>query len=46
MPGAVAGGLRSVRQLGQVQVFDGGADGDAGTLENNTLFAVPGLFVP
>jgi Tol biopolymer transport system component len=32
--------------LAQVQVYDGGADGDADTTGDNTLFAVPGLFVP
>ena len=32
-------------QLGQVRVFDGGADGLAAT-PGNTLFAVQGVFVP
>ena len=32
-------------ELGQVQVADGGADGDAAT-EPNTIFAVQGVFVP
>jgi glucose/arabinose dehydrogenase len=39
-------GKRSIWQLGQVQVFDGGADGVASTTGDNTLFAVQGLFAP
>jgi hypothetical protein len=39
-------GQRSIWQLGQVQVFDGGADGDADTTGDNTLFAVQGAFAP
>jgi hypothetical protein len=37
--------LRTIWQLGQMQVFDGGPDGETGTAPN-TLFAVQGLFVP
>jgi beta-propeller repeat-containing protein len=37
---------RAIWELSQVQVFDGGADGDADTAGDNTLFAVPGLFAP
>jgi hypothetical protein len=37
---------RAVWQLGQVQVFDGGADGDADTTGDNTLFETQGLFAP
>ena len=37
--------MRSIWQLGQVQVFDGGADGQASTTPN-TLFATQGVFVP
>ena len=36
---------RAVTEITQIQVFDGGGDGDVST-EGNTLFAVPGLFVP
>ena len=36
---------RSIWQLGQVQVFDGGADGVVST-NPNTLFAAQGVFVP
>ena len=37
---------RAVWQLGKVQVYDGGADGDADTAGDNTLFMEQGLFVP
>jgi hypothetical protein len=39
-------GERAVWDLSQIQVFDGGADGDADTTGDNTLFAVQGIFVP
>jgi glucose/arabinose dehydrogenase len=39
-------GKRSVWELGQMRVFDGGADGDADTAGDNTLFAVQGTYVP
>ena len=45
-PGAVTEGKRSVWQLDQVRLFDGGADGDGDTVGDNTLFARAGLFVP
>ena len=40
------GQARGIWRLGQVQVFDGGADGDADTTGDNTLFAVQGAFTP
>jgi hypothetical protein len=46
LPGFVLERKRSVWQLGQVQVFDGGSDGDADTTGDNTLFVEQGLFVP
>jgi WD40-like Beta Propeller Repeat len=46
MPGIAIEDKRAVWQLGQVQVYDGGADGDADTAGDNTLFAVQGLFAP
>jgi hypothetical protein len=46
IPGAVPEGKRSVWALGQVQVDDGGADGDADTAADNTPFMVQGVFVP
>jgi hypothetical protein len=45
MPGLVLERKRAVWELGQVRVYDGGADGDADTADN-TLFAVQGLFAP
>ena len=46
LPGAVGDAKRAVWALGQVQVFDGGADGVASTQSANDLFAVQGLFIP
>jgi hypothetical protein len=41
------GGQRSVVEITQIQVFDGGADGNISTQpENNTLFAIQGIFTP
>jgi hypothetical protein len=45
LAGSVKETRRSIWQLGQVQVFDGGADGVVST-NPNTLFAVQGIFVP
>ena len=44
-PGAVTEGARSIWEFGQARVYDGGPDGLAAT-QDNTLFAVQGLFVP
>ena len=44
-PGVIKEGMRAIWQLGAVQVFDGGADGQASTTPN-TLFATQGIFVP
>lgn len=46
MPGSIVEGKRTIWELGQVQVFDGGADGRASTTGDNTLFAVQGTFAP
>ena len=46
MPGIVLEDKRAVWQLGKVQVYDGGADGDADTIGDNTLFMEQGLFAP
>jgi hypothetical protein len=43
--GAIKEGRRSIWQLGQARVNDGGADGVASTAPN-TLFATQGVFVP
>jgi hypothetical protein len=45
-PGAVKEGDRAVWQLGSVEVYDGGADGDVHTPAGDTLFATQGIFVP
>ena len=46
VPGAVKENLRTTWQLGQIQVYDGGADGVASTTGDNTLFETQGVFVP
>jgi serine protease AprX len=45
MPGAVREGNDAVWALGQIKVYDGGADGIASTA-GNTLFLDQGIFVP
>ena len=45
VPGAVKDGKRSLVEIGQLQVFDGGPDGLTGTAPN-TLFSVQGIFIP
>jgi hypothetical protein len=45
VPGTVPEGKRTIWQLEQIRVADGGADGDVDTTPN-TLFAVQGIFVP
>jgi TolB protein len=46
MPGLALEGKRAVWELDQIQVYDGGADGDADTAGDNTLFMDQGLFAP
>jgi hypothetical protein len=45
VPGLVSEGKRSVWQVSDVKVYDGGPDGDADTADNS-LFATQGLFTP
>jgi hypothetical protein len=45
MPNVIREAERSIWQLGQVRVFDGGPDGQVATADN-TLFEVHGLFAP
>jgi hypothetical protein len=45
-PGMVTEGARAIWELGQVQVYDGGADGIGATEEDNTLYATQGVFIP
>jgi hypothetical protein len=42
----VVEGSRAIWQLGAVDVFDGGADGQASSTGDNTLFLRQGVFVP
>lgn len=44
-PGAVTAGRRAIWQLGQIQVYDGGASGVAGASDAR-LFMDQGIFVP
>jgi hypothetical protein len=45
LPTVVRESKRAMWQLGRIEVWDGGADGDADT-DDNTVFAVQGVFVP
>jgi hypothetical protein len=45
VPGAISERKRTIVEIGQVKISDGGPDGDAGTAPN-TLFAVQGIFIP
>jgi glucose/arabinose dehydrogenase len=44
-PGAIQSGMRTLWQLGQVEVLDGGPDGVASTADN-TVFLRQGVFAP
>ena len=46
VPGLVKGGFRTIWELRQVKVFDGGSDWDGDTAADNTLFADEGVFAP
>jgi hypothetical protein len=46
IPGVAEEGMRAIWQLGQTQVYDGGADGLASTQSDNALFMTQGVFVP
>ena len=48
VPGIVLSleGKRAIWQIGQIRVYDGGADSDGDTTGDNALFAAQGLFVP
>jgi hypothetical protein len=45
IPGAIVEGRRTILQLGQVEVIDGGPDDDTATAPNN-VFLRQGVFVP
>jgi hypothetical protein len=46
VPGSLHEGRRTIWQMGEVRVLDGGVDGDADTAGDNRLFATQGIFVP
>jgi hypothetical protein len=46
LPGSVVEGKRAIWELNGVDVFDGGADGQAATTGDNTLFEKQAIFVP
>jgi hypothetical protein len=46
IPGAVKDKKRAIWELDAARIFDGGADGDGDTTADNTVFALPGVFVP
>jgi hypothetical protein len=46
LPGAIPDGYRSNWQLGQIQVQDGGEDGEGATEGDNTLYLKQGIFIP
>jgi hypothetical protein len=45
-PGTVKESRRTIWALGRVELYDGGADGDANTPAGDTLFATQGIFIP
>ena len=46
IPGTHKDTKRVVWEMGDIRIYDGGADGDGGTTADNTLFLRQGLFVP
>jgi hypothetical protein len=46
IPGALVEGKRAVVEVSQVQVLDGGPDGNPNSGNNEALFAVQGIFIP
>jgi hypothetical protein len=46
LPGIVVAGKRALWQTSQIEVLDGGPDGDVDTPAGNTVFARQGIFVP
>jgi hypothetical protein len=45
VPGSVKDAQRGVVEINQLQILDGGADGNTSTLDN-TIFEVQGIFIP
>jgi hypothetical protein len=46
IPGAVVANVRTIWEFNQIQVFDGGPDGDGDTVADNTPFLRQGIFAP
>jgi WD40-like Beta Propeller Repeat len=46
IPGAVREGNRAIWELGQLEIWDGGQDGSLASRDDDTLFAVQGVFIP
>jgi dipeptidyl aminopeptidase/acylaminoacyl peptidase len=46
VPGQVLEQKRAVWELGRIEVWDGGTDGNPSTAGDNTLFATQGVFIP
>jgi hypothetical protein len=46
LPGTVRESARTIWQVGQVGVYDGGADGVASTADGDSVFVTQGVFVP
>ena len=46
IPGLIVGGARTIWQLGQVNLNDGGPDSDGDTAADNTPFMRQGVFAP
>ena len=45
-PGLIKDGKRLVEEIWDLHVYDGGADGDANTTGDNTVFLRQGIFIP
>ncbi len=45
-PGLIKDGKRLNEEIDDFHVYDGGADGDANTTADNTVFLRPGVFIP
>jgi hypothetical protein len=45
-PGLIKDSKRLVEEIDDVHVYDGGADGDANTTADNTVFLRQGIFIP
>jgi hypothetical protein len=46
LPNTIREGKRSIWDIEQALIFDGGSDGDVDTPSGNTVFATPGVFAP